>query len=134
MHKTDITRQKQSVYATMRQKRAAYAAFEKTILDLYDQELLTLDRLDRVASQYRWRKIDSAGSQYLAARDGKDLYQVCIELVDPSFAIPARGSSEDHEEHWEREIKKWEDIVRWRWGWHAYGVNGFDQQQQDRAA
>ena len=126
--------QKQSAYATIRQKRAAYAEFEKAIIDLYDQKLLTIDQLDRVAGQYRWRKIDSAGGQYLATRDGKDLCQVCIELTDPAFPIPVRGSSEDHEEYWEQELKKWEDIVRWRWRWHAYGVTCLDQQQRDEAA
>jgi hypothetical protein len=116
------------------QKRASYAVFEKTILDLYDQELLTLDRLDRVADLYRWLHIDNAGSQYVLTRDGKDLYQVCIELVDPSFPIPVRGSSEDHEEYWEQEFKKWEDIVRWRWNWHAYDVLIPNQHQQDEVA
>jgi hypothetical protein len=118
----------------MMQKRTTYAAFEKTILDLYDQDLLTLDRLDHIANQYRWLEIDSAGSQYLLTRDGKDLYQVCIELVDPSFPIPLRGSSEDHEEYWEQELKKWEDIVRWHWNWHAYGITIPGQQQRDKAA
>lgn len=122
--------QKQAMCAIMRQKRTAYATFEKRILDLYNQGLLTLDRLDCIASQYRWCKIDSAGSSFLTTHDGKDLYQLCIELVDPSFPIPARGSSGDHEEYWEREIKKWEDIVRWRWGWRAYGVTSPNQQRQ----
>jgi len=106
----------------MQQKRVAYAAFEKTILDLYDQELLTLDQLDHIADQYRWRELDSAGSQWMLAHDGKDLYQVCIGLVDPTFPFPLRGSSQDHEEYWEQELKKWEDIVRWRWGWYAYNA------------
>lgn len=126
--------QKQSMYAAMQQRRAAYAAFEKTILDLYDQDQLTLDRLDAIASQYRWCTIDGAGSQYLATRDKKDLYQVCIELVDPAFSIPIRGSREDHEESWEQELKKWEDIARRRWRWHTYGVPDLYQRQQDKAA
>jgi hypothetical protein len=126
--------QKRAAYAVIKQRRAAYAAFEKTILDLYDRKFLTLDRLDRVANQYRWLKIDNAGSQHLLTRDGKDLCQVCIELVDPSFSIPLRGSSDDHEEYWEQEFKKWEDIVRWRWEWHAYGVGSSNQSEQSNAA
>ncbi|HXR65363.1 MAG TPA: hypothetical protein VN729_05540 [Ktedonobacteraceae bacterium] len=114
-----------------KQKRTAYAAFEKTIIDLYDQELLTLNRLDLVAARYRWIPLDSAGTQHRVTRDGKDLYQVCIELVDPSFPMPARGSAEDHEEYWERELKKWEDILRWRWDWHAYGVISPSSWQND---
>jgi uncharacterized cysteine cluster protein YcgN (CxxCxxCC family) len=118
----------------MMQRRATYAAFEKTILDLYDQKCLTLDQLDRIADQYRWHPMDSAGSQYRLTRDGKDLYQVCIELVDPSFPIATRGTSEDHEEAWERELRKWEHIVRWRWGWRTYGVRIPGQFQQDKTA
>jgi hypothetical protein len=121
-------------YAEMKQKRAAYAAFEKTILDLYDREFLTLDRLDSIANQYHWLKVGNAGSQHLLTRDGKDLCQVCIELVDPSFSIPIRGSSNDHEEYWEQEFKKWEDIVRWRWGWHTYSVGISNQDEQSKAA
>lgn len=115
------------------QKRAAYAAFEKTILDLYDQDLLTLHRLDLVAARYRWIPLDSAGTRHILTKDGKDLYQVCIELVDPSFPIPLRGSGDDNEEYWERELKKWEDILRWRWDWHAYGVARYSPYYNDDA-
>ena len=101
-------------------RRAVYASFEKTVLDLYDREMLTLERLERFAEQCRTIEIDSAGSQHLRAHDGKDLHQVCIELVDPTFRLAARGSSADHEEHWEKVLKKWEQIVRQRWGWQAY--------------
>ncbi len=114
--------QKRTVSVEMEQKRAAYTAFEKTVLDLYDQGRLTLDQLDCIASQYHWLNVDSAGSQQMLTRDGKELCQVCITLVDPAFPIPSRGSSKDHEEYWEQEFKKWEDIVRWRWGWHAYNA------------
>jgi hypothetical protein len=106
----------------VKQKQAAYAAFEKAVLDLYNQELLTLERLDCLASQYRLLTLDSSGSQLALTRDGKDLCQVCIQLVDPTFSIPLRGSSKDHEEYWEQELKKWEDIVRRRWHWHAYNA------------
>ena len=115
-------------------KRMAYATFEKTILDLYEQKILTLDLLDRIAHRYRLIGIDSAGSQYLRAPDGKDLHQICIELVDPSFPIVTRGSNEDHEEYWEQELKKWEEIVHRHWGWQAYCVAFPAQGRQDNAA
>ena len=115
-------------------RRAAYATFEKTILDLYEQKVLTLDLLDRIAHQYKLINIDSAGSQYLQAQDGKDLHQICIELVDPVFPIITRGSSEDHEEYWEQELEKWEKIVRKRWGWQAYCTAFPIQIQSDNAA
>lgn len=101
-------------------RRAAYASFEKTVLDLYERGMLTLERLERLAKPYRAMEIDSAGSQYVRASDGKDLHQVCIELIDPTLALVARGSSEDDEEYWEKELKKWEEIVRQRWKWQAY--------------
>lgn len=115
-------------------RQAAYATFEKTICDLYERGMLTLDLLDRIAHQYRLIGIDSAGSQYLQARDGKDLHQICIELVDPIFPIVTRGSSEDYEAYWEQELKKWEEIVHMRWGWQAYCIALPVQSQSDNAA
>ncbi|MEO7019912.1 MAG: hypothetical protein ABI234_07155 [Ktedonobacteraceae bacterium] len=115
-------------------RRTAYATFEKTILDLYERGHLTLHLLDQIASQYRLIGPDSAGSQYVCTQDGKDLHQICIELVDPTFAICARGSHEDHEEYWEQELKKWEEIVHGRWGWHAYSIVFLTQNQGSEAA
>lgn len=104
----------------IQQHRAAFAAFEKQILDLYDQELLTLHLLDCIASQYGWLPIGSAGTPSALTCDGKELSQVCIEVVEPSFFIPSRGSQHDHEEQWEKEIKKWESMLRYRWNWRPY--------------
>jgi hypothetical protein len=102
------------------QKRLAYATFEKSILDLYESKMLTLDRLNHIASQYRLVGIDSAGGLDLRTQDGKDLHQICIELIDPAFPIIARDSSEDLDEYWEKELRKWEEIVHQYWGWRAY--------------
>lgn len=115
-------------------RREAYAAFEKTILDLYELNDLTLDLLHMIARQYQQREIDSAGSQYRLTHDQKDLLQVCIELEDPSFSIPSRGSKEDHEEYWEQELKKWEEIVRQRWGWTAYNDSRAGHEPSKKAA
>lgn len=114
-------------------KRAVYAVFEKTVLDLYEQESLTLSLLDSIARQYRLLEIDSAGSQYRLAYDGKDLHQICIRLVDPLFPLVARGSNEDHDESWEQELRKWEEIVRVRWDWQAY-CSPFPLQSREYAA
>jgi len=102
------------------ERKMAYAVFEQTILELYEQNTLTLDLLEQIASQYRQVSIDSVGSQYLRAHDGKDVQQICIGLVDPSFPIALPGSHEDHDESWEKELNKWEKIVRQHWGWQAY--------------
>lgn len=118
----------------MMAKRAAYAAFEKAILDLYERRLLTRSLLDRIASQYRLMSIDSAGSQYIRTQDGKDLHQICIELVDPTFPVVQRGSRADHEEYWEKELKKWEEIVHGHWGWRAYCAPFPAQRLKDKAA
>ncbi len=111
-------------------KRTAYALFEKTILDLYNRNILTLHQLDYIADQYRLTAIDSAGSRFLVTRDGKDLHQVCIGLVDPCFPLASRGSRDDDDEAWERELRKWEEIVYRRWGWRAY-CNPFPHRQRE---
>ncbi len=115
-------------------KRDTYAVFERMIVDLYEQDALTLHLLDSIARKYRFARIDSADSQCLQTRDGKDLHQICIGLIYPTFPLAVRGSSADHEEYWEQELKKWEEIVRRRWNWHDY-CNPFPTQAlQDEAA
>lgn len=115
-------------------KRTNYAVFEKLVLNLYDRKMLTLDLLDSIARRYRLVSIDSAGSRSMRTQDGKDLHQVCIKLVDPTFQLAANGSSGDHEEYWEHELKAWENIVNKRWRWCAY-CNAFPfRRQQDNAA
>ncbi|GHO48008.1 hypothetical protein [Ktedonospora formicarum] len=105
-------------------KREAYATFEKTVLDLYEQSTLTLEQLNRIARQYQDVEIDSAGSQQRLTFDEKDLAQVCIELEDPSFPLATRRSHDDHDEYWERELQKWEEVIHQRWGWNAYNFPG----------
>lgn len=100
-------------------RRMSYAILERMVIYLYDHSLLTLELLDYIADHYRLTGADSAGSNYLRARDGKDLCQVCITLIEPTFLIAIEGSPEDNEEYWEREQKKWEEIMYIRWGWHA---------------
>jgi hypothetical protein len=97
--------------------RIPYTTFEQTIIDLYDKRSLTIELLDILASMYREMEVDSAGSNLLITADGKDLAQVCIGLVDPTFAIVARGSTDDNDEYWELELKQWSYIVSNRWGW-----------------
>jgi hypothetical protein len=106
----------------MPREDTAYVAFEKMVLYLYDHELLTLGLLDHIANYYRQAGVTSPGSLDVQAQDGKDLSQVCITLVDPTFSIAIKGSSEDHEEYWEREQRAWEGIVRSRWGWRTLRV------------
>lgn len=125
---------KQTAYTQWQESRDTFARFEQTILSLYEKQALTPGLLDRTARQYRLLDIDSAGSRSLRTRDGKDLFQVCIELLDPSFPLALPGSSEDHEAYWEEELRKWEEIVSLRWGWHGYGAGPSPSDTQDAAA
>src|SRR5437660_1710978 len=100
-------------------KRLSYAVLERMVIYLYNHDLLTLELLDYIAYRYRQIGVDSAGSNHMRTRDGKDLYQVCIALVEPTFPIVIEGSGEDNEEYWEREQKKWEEIIHLRWGWRT---------------
>ena len=100
-------------------RRVSYALFEKMVLYLYDRKLLTVDLLDYIADRYRRIGVDRARISSLRARDGKDLCQVCITCIDPTFPIAIEGSSGDNEEYWEQEQKKWEGIMRTRWGWRT---------------
>ena len=106
----------------MLKERDSYATFEKIVLYLYDQGLLTLDLLDYIAGHYRQVGTGSAGCLHMRSQDGWDLQQICIELIDPTFPLAAIGSSGDHEEYWEREQQKWEEIVHKRWSWHTSRV------------
>ncbi|HLZ63317.1 MAG TPA: hypothetical protein VKR06_40810 [Ktedonosporobacter sp.] len=128
-------KQTQKAYRqSMQERRIAYTTFERMILGLYEQKMLTADLLNLIARHYHQIGIDSAGSLYVQTRDGKDLHQICIALLDPTFPIVARGSSEDHEEYWEQELKQWQEIVDQHWNWQAYGAIFPIQSQQDHAA
>lgn len=97
--------------------RAAYTTFEQTVMALYDKEAITPELLDTLAWMYRGMEVDSAGSRGLVARDGKDLQQVCIALVNPSFTLVERDCKDDNDEYWECELREWSKIVTSRWGW-----------------
>lgn len=104
--------------------RVAYSIFEQTVIGLYNRGELTVDLLDTLAGMYRGMRVDSAGSKGLVANDSKDLPQVCIALVNPSFALIERGSQEDDHEYWEKELKEWSAIIASRWCWCGRRVPG----------
>jgi hypothetical protein len=112
----------------------AFAAFEREILDLYEQKRLTPGLLDSLASKYQRSCISYPASKPLQVCGGKDLCQICIELLDPSFPLIARGDKEDHEEYWERELKKWEEILYIRWHWERECTSLPVQGQQNGTA
>lgn len=97
--------------------RMPYAIFEQTVIDLYNKRILKLEILDTLAQMYRGMSVDSIGSNMLLTADGKDLPQVCISLVNPEFVLVERGSTNDDDEYWEKELKEWSHITNVRWGW-----------------
>lgn len=97
--------------------RATYTTFEHTVIALYNKGTLSLDLLDTLAWMYQGMPVDSAGSKHLIANDGKDLQQICIALVNPSFFLVERGCLDDDEEYWEAELREWSHIVNTRWRW-----------------
>ena len=97
--------------------RTTYASFEAKVIAFYERGKLVSSLLDKLANRYRNVEMDSAGSQYLISKDGQDLQQICIGLVDPSFPLVRRGCADDHEEYWARELQKWNEITRQRWDW-----------------
>jgi hypothetical protein len=97
--------------------RVAYTSFEARVIELYEKGKLRVTLLDKLARRYCHVEMDSAGSQYLLTQDGQDLQQLCIGIIDPLFPLVFRGCADDHEEYWERELQKWTEITRQRWGW-----------------
>lgn len=73
---------------------ASMTAFEATVISLYDKGLLTLETLDAVAEPYRDTDIDLGGMMDLETKDGKDLFHVVVELVQPGI-LPDTDPWED---------------------------------------
>ena len=97
---------------------AAFTYFEETVIKLYDQGALTLPVLDTIAENYRDTDIDSGGMRDLQTKDGKGLFQVCIELINPDF-VPVETDPADPDSYaktwtWYHEFAV---VRRERWGW-----------------
>lgn len=109
--------------------RRAYTTFEQTVVTLYNRGVLTPELLDTLAWMYQGMDVDSAGSRGFITHDGKDVQQVCIALINPSFELIARGSCDDDEDYWEKELKEWSHIAGTRWGWssHVSTKTGYDK-------
>lgn len=99
--------------------RTAYTTFEQTVIALYDKGAITPELLDTLAWMYRGMEVDTAGGKGLVAHDNKDVQQVCIALLNPSFTLVEKGSNDDDDEYWERELYEWSKIVNTRWGWYS---------------
>lgn len=94
---------------------SAFTAFEATVMTLYDAKALTLVILDSIAEQYRGTDIDSGGCMGLVSNDGKDIYQVCMELAMPNWAEEYPPDPDD--EYDESFQIAWGEMKYDRWGW-----------------
>ena len=97
--------------------KVAYSLFERIIIFLYDEGMLTQHLLDTLANTCRGAYIDTVGGNYLKTKDGKDLQDICLEIADPTFIFVEAGSAADNDEYWEDIENRWRAIIRNRWGW-----------------
>jgi len=66
---------------------AAMTVFEAQVIAAHDKGILTLELLDILAEPYRNTDIDSGGMRWLTTKDGKHLYQVVTETIDPDLVV-----------------------------------------------
>ena len=107
----------------------AWRHFEHTIIVLYDKGVLDLDLLDTLARDYASTGIDNGGSRDLLTMDGKELREVCIEIVNPEWFITHPKSPYFRDptvKEWTAEDEAYNDaadeefvsrIQGDRWGW-----------------
>lgn len=62
-----------------------WAIFEKVIIELYNQNLLTKGVLRSITKIFSSTDIDSGRYVYYPANDGKILEQICVEVEFPEF-------------------------------------------------
>jgi len=67
---------------------AAMTVFEAQVIAAHDKGILTLELLDILAEPYRNTDIDSGGMRHIKTREGKGLYQVVVETVEPGQVPP----------------------------------------------
>lgn len=60
-----------------------YEIFEHTVINLYDDGILTRELLEKIAEPYMATDCDSGGSQELIAKDGKNFEQVICAIMKP---------------------------------------------------
>jgi hypothetical protein len=90
--------------------KQAFSTFQRTIITLYNHNVLTRDLLDDLAEEWKGTDIDSRGyNPELVASDGKSLQEICVLFIYPR-------------EYWmmtrkEEQTEKWYEITEKRWGW-----------------
>ncbi len=94
---------------------ARYSEFEFTVVTLHDHGVLKPEIVDALAERHRGTDIDSGGSEGHRAKDGKDLVEIVVSLLEPAKyekIAKKRGNA-----RWEALDELWSDIRAERWGW-----------------
>lgn len=96
-----------------------YTIFEATVIGAYDLGKLDAALLDVLAEPYRGTDIDEGGSCALRTRDGLDICDVIIKVLDlESPPRPSNGAPEaEWDEYHDTVAMRVYDLQRQRWGW-----------------
>jgi hypothetical protein len=104
----------------MGKTNALYQEFERTIIEAYDEELLTPGLLDELAAIFRGKGMSDDGALlWIETNDGKMVDQVCVECLEPNF-VPEIETWLDPEDGPKQREMWYEEFVKLRkerWGW-----------------
>lgn len=84
--------------------------FEQMVIGLYDLDKLDIATLDLVGKTfYYYPDIDAGGYAYLTAKDGLDVEEVVLKMLDPDFV------SADEDDAYYR----FQELTEERWRHHT---------------
>lgn len=93
---------------------AAYTTFERMVIDLYDDGVLTPRVLNNLGEMYRGTDIDSGGSRDLVTQDNKGVEQVVVEIMQPGVVPDPDPDFPEEGPYWYSAFKE----ITWEtWGW-----------------
>lgn len=96
------------------------AIFEGQVLSLAQHGHLSIEVLDAIAEVHRGKDIDTGGFGGRRNADGRDVYQIVLQMLDihPPLDLPARDDPEDEfADYWDWTTSAFIDATRARWGW-----------------
>lgn len=86
---------------------------EEQLIALHDLGVLTLPVLDAVMKPFGGTDIDEGGLAYRTAKDGKDVFEICIELMADMNDQSVVDSFDDDTHLWDY----FDYQAKQRWGW-----------------